>query len=225
MANKSNHEKKVSIILPTYNRYEVAAENVKTLLGQAYENIEIIVCDDSDRDYYIAGNKAFQDIILSNEKVKYKYCAKFDINGVKDYGLARARNHGVIESTGEFLVFLDDRITVAKSDAIAIFADKLKRTKDKVWFFGDKGAQKTNFVENFSAIRRNLMVDGGFFFERIDKYGGMTRELFARFTHQGFKFIYVPEAKGMQICKSRGWDKKPGQIEEMRALLERIWNV
>lgn len=223
MASKTIQDKKVSVIIPTFNRYDVAAENVKTVLAQEYKNIEIIVCDDSDRDYYTKGNKAFQDIILSNEKVKYKYCAKFDINGVKDYGLARARNHGIIESTGEFLIFLDDRITVATPDAIAIFADKLKRTKDKIWFFGDKGAHKENFVENFSAIRKNLMVDAGFFFERIDKYGGMTRELYARFTHQGFKFVYVPEAKGMQICKSRGWDKKPGQIEEMRALLERIW--
>jgi len=224
MGTKTASFKQISVIMPTFNRYEIAVENVQNILNQDYPKIEVVVCDDSDKEYYLAGGQAFKETILKDERVKYEYCARFDVDGNKDYGLARARNFGVIHSTGEYLVFLDDRITPAIPNALKVFAKWLDSTpKEKIWYFGDKGGQKSNFVENFSAIRKAHIVDGGFFFERIDKYGGMTRELFARYTHQGFKFKYIPEAKAQQLCKSRGWDKKPAQITEMRALLEKIW--
>lgn len=211
--------------MPTYNRYEIAVQNVKNILLQDYHKIEVVVCDDSDKDYYLAGGAAFKKTILQDPRVKYEYCARFDIDGNKDYGLARARNFGVIRADGEYLVFLDDRITPAVPDALKIFAEKLDSSKEKFWYFGDKGGQKSNFVENFSAVRKAHIVDGGYFFERIDKYGGMTREVFARYTHQGFNFRYIPEVKAKQLCKSQGWDKKPEQIIEMRAMLEKLWGM
>lgn len=217
--------KLVSVIMPTFNRYEIAVQNIKNILSQKYPKLEVIVCDDSDKDYYLAGGKAFKETILQDSRVKYEYCARFNLNGEKDYGLARARNFGVVKADGEFLVFLDDRITPASPDAIKIFADNLNSSKEKVWYFGDKGGKKTTFVENFSAIRKCHVVDGGYFFERIDKYGGMTREVFARYAHQGFKFKYIEEAKAQPLCKSKGWDKKPDQIVEMRAMLEKLWSV
>lgn len=211
--------------MPTFNRYEVAIQNVKNILAQDYPKLEVIVCDDSDKKYYLTGGQSFKKTIEKDSRVKYEYCARFDVNGNKDYGLARARNFGVVRSEGEFLVFLDDRITPALPNAIRVFANHLNSSKDKVWYFGDKGSKKTTFVENFSAIRKCHIVDGGYFFERIDQYGGMTREVFARYAHQGFSFKYIEDAKATQLCKSRGWDKKPGQITEMRALLEKLWSV
>jgi glycosyltransferase involved in cell wall biosynthesis len=224
MGNKTEF-KLISVIMPTYNRYDIAIQNIKKILDQDYPKIELIVCDDSDKDYYLSGGNSFKETILQDQRVKYEYCARFDINGQKDYGLARARNFGIIHATGEFLIFLDDRITPAAPNAFKIFAQKLEESKEKIWYFGDKGGQKTSFVENFSAVKKSHVVDAGYFFERIDKYGGMTREIFARYSHQGFKFQYVPEAKAQQLCKSRGWDKKPEQITEMRSLLEKLWGI
>ena len=66
-------------------------------------------------------------------------------------------------------------------------------------------------------------MNAGMFLERIDKYGGMTREIFNRCKSQGFKFLYVSEAKAKQVCKSSGWDYKPSHIEEMKNLLKKIW--
>jgi glycosyltransferase involved in cell wall biosynthesis len=212
----------VSVILPTSNRYEVALENIKNILEQSYKMIEVIVCDDSDKDYFEKNSESFRQKLDKN-RCKYVYCARFDANGKKDYGLARSRNFGVIESEGEYLVFLDDRITPAEPNAISIFVSSLKPSKEKIWVFGDKGANKTSFVENFSAIRRSHIVVAGMFCERVDQYGGMTREIISRYTNQGFKFKYVPEAKGKQVCKSRGWDKKPEQISQMGKLLEKLW--
>jgi hypothetical protein len=66
------------------------------------------------------------------------------------------------------------------------------------------------------------MVSAGMFCERIDQYGGMTRELHTRFSSQGFIFKYIPEAKAKQVCKSGGWDKKPEQITAMNSLLDKL---
>lgn len=212
----------VTVVLPTCNRYEVAAENVRNIVQQAYSPLEVIVCDDSDGDYFHRGSKNFRVNLSKLPGVRYLYCARFDVDGKKDYGLARARNFGTLEAEGEFMVFLDDRITPADPGMVDAFVSRL-RGSAKVWLFGDKGAQKQSFVENCSAIRRSELVDAGLFCERIDQYGGMSRELIGRFGRQGFTFAYVPEAKATQVCKSTGWDKKEGQIGQMKAVLRKLW--
>ena len=212
----------VSVVIPTSNRYEVALENIKNILAQSHKLLEVVICDDSDKEYFEKNSESFRKK-LDKDRCKYFYCSRFDAYGQKDYGIARARNLGVIESEGEYLVFLDDRITPANENSISIFVNSLKSCKEKIWVFGDKGANKTSFVENFSAVRRSHIVIAGMFCERIDQYGGMTREIISRYTNQGFKFKYVPEAKGKQVCKSRGWDKKPEQISQMGILLNKLW--
>src|SRR5690606_3144502 len=221
MGDRMTAKDMASVILPTSNRYPVALENIENILAQSYNPIEVIVCDDSDKMYYQAEGKAFQESLKKWPNVKYVYCARFDHLGNKDYGLARARNFGVIESQGQYTILLDDRITPAQPDMIAVFVKRLSEG-DKIWCFGDKGGNKSSFVENCSAILRHHLVDAGMFCERIDKYGGMTRELHGRFSRQGFKFVYLPDAKAKQVCKSRGWDKKPAQIEEMKKLVQRM---
>ena len=138
---------KVSVIFPTCDRYNVALENIKNIQKQQYSPLEIIVCDDSNSSYYKANSEAFIDSLKEIKNVKYNYTARFDVDGNKDYGLARARNVGTIEADGEFLIFLDDRITPKNNLMIVKFIDALKKAKEKVWLFGDKGAKKTSFVE------------------------------------------------------------------------------
>lgn len=214
---------RISVILPTSNRYHVVKENIEGILKQEFPDIEVMLCDDSDLDYYKTNNADIVAFAKSHKNVKYHYTAMFDKDGNKDYGLARARNNGIIEATGEVLVFLDDRITPSNPDAFERFYNCVKSHK-KTWVFGNKGANKTSFVENFSAILRADMVDAGLFNERINKYGGMTRELHGRFTRQDFKFLYMPECLATQVCKSGGWDRKEKEIPEMRALLNRLFS-
>jgi glycosyltransferase involved in cell wall biosynthesis len=211
----------VSVILPTFDRYEIAVQNVDNILKQDYDNFEIIVCDDSNLDY-LKDNIKVRDVLIGR-KIKYFYTALFDHEKNKTYGLAAARNTGVINANGEILVFLDDRITPDKPDMISIFVNKIEEAKgEKVWFFGDKGAHKTAFVENCSAIKRQHIIDAGMFCERITKYGGMTRELFCRFSRQGFKFVYVPEALATALTKSKDRERKEKESVEMKELLRRM---
>ena len=83
------------------------------------ENFELIICDDSDREFYISNKNAITEMLLpleeiSNLKLIYQYTAQFDINGIKDYGLARARNIGIALSSGVFLIFLENNNMIAK---------------------------------------------------------------------------------------------------------------
>jgi len=136
------------------------------------------------------------------------------------YGLAMARNLGVIEASGEILMFLDSRF-VPEPDTIEEFMREL--VEDKVWLFGDKGAGKKSFVENFSMIRRKDFVLAGMCNERINRYGGMSQELRTRFGSQGFKFVYVPKAKAREIKTAEKLSTKRKSIIKMKDLLYKLY--
>lgn len=76
---------------------------LKSLQNQTYENIEIIVVDDSPNDY--AGR---QDIIDRMAEICRQDChVKYLINE-KNLGGSLARNRGIATATGEYITFLDD---------------------------------------------------------------------------------------------------------------------
>lgn len=214
--------KSVSVIIPVCNRYHIARENIKNIQSQKHQDLEIIICDDSSKDYWNENKKAREEMIKESG-ASYFYTALFDKDGNKEYGLGRARNVGVINAVGHMLIFLDERITPANDIFISTFVDKLKEAKDdKKWFFGEKGGNKTSFVENCSAILKKHVVTGGLFCERINKYGGMTREIISRFSRQGFSFVYVPEALCKTLEKSRERERKEKEIPEARDMLRKM---
>ncbi len=86
----------VSIIIPTYNRQDLLKESVESVINQTYKNIELIIVDDGSID----NTKAVVENYLSDPRVKYIY----QINK----GLGEARNNGILNSKGNYLMFLDD---------------------------------------------------------------------------------------------------------------------
>lgn len=186
------NKKTVSVIIPTAGRDNILFSNISELLNQTYQNFEVVVCDDNR---YGTWEMPVLNWIKENRKslpfpVKWVYTRK----GADVYGLAKARNMGVIEATGEVLVFCDDRLKM-HSGAIEAFVNDLvkKLPNKKVWLWGSKGVFKT-FVENFSATWRRSLIDGGMFNERMDEYGGMTQEVASRFNAQGFEMAFCPQA-------------------------------
>ena len=82
-----------SIIIPTYNRLSFLKEAVESVLNQTYQDFELILVDDGSTDAtkeFAAG--------LSN-RLKYIY--------QENSGASAARNHGISESQGEYITFLD----------------------------------------------------------------------------------------------------------------------
>jgi glycosyltransferase involved in cell wall biosynthesis len=210
-----------TVIIPTCNRYPVLLDNLKNIRKQTFAT-EIIVCDDTHIKDLKENRTIIEDIKkLSNQ---YFYSALYDHEGHKLYGLGRARNQGVIHANCEILIFLDDRITPADEKMVATFVEKLKSLPKKYWIFGDKGAQKTSFVENCSATRRQDLITCGMFCESINSYGFMTRELFSRARRQGFEFTYVPTALAKPLCTGsrRNSEERERQVKYSRSILERM---
>ncbi|HJX91730.1 MAG TPA: glycosyltransferase [Pyrinomonadaceae bacterium] len=82
----------VSIIIPCYKQAEFLREAIESCLSQTYRNLEIIVVDDGSPDHTSLVASEYREIKLIRQE---------------NSGLRVARNRGLEESTGEFLIFLD----------------------------------------------------------------------------------------------------------------------
>ena len=96
--------RKVSVIIPTYNRPVELMRSIKTVLDQTYQgDIEIIIVDDSKKSHKGAIEKEFSSVL---KKVKNRYINY--IHKAKKEGSPLARNIGIDKAKGEFIAFLDD---------------------------------------------------------------------------------------------------------------------
>jgi len=86
----------VSIIIPVYNVEKYLRQCLNSVVGQDYENIEVILINDGSPDN--------SDEICSEFSTKYQ-CFRYFVN--KNQGLSATRNFGIKVSTGEYLFFLD----------------------------------------------------------------------------------------------------------------------
>ncbi|HBP38387.1 MAG TPA: glycosyl transferase family 2, partial [Clostridiales bacterium] len=93
---------RVSVIIPTYKRpVEYLARSIDSVRSQSYENIEIIVIDDSP------------DSFESRPDIK-KYIESLPAGTVRylqnptNIGGSLSRNRGMDQATGDFITFLDD---------------------------------------------------------------------------------------------------------------------
>lgn len=182
-------EEPVSIIVPISDNPDVTHRCLEAIAKQTYKNIELIVSDD--------GQNSSEDLVKT-----YAVSVPFPVRYIglpntEGYNLAEARNRGIIEATGDILVFVDQRMGIAE-DAVEKFVNELKPTK---WVYGSKGVKKP-FVENFSAIYRSDLVRMGMFNERCDRYGAMSQEIRSRAIKQGYTLEYVAEAKSVPSKKS-----------------------
>jgi len=93
---------KVSVIIPTFNRFEYLLNTIESVEKQTYNNLEIIVINDksTQKEYYNYDWGAKNITILhleQNTKQKLGYaCAGY------------VRNKGIEISTGKYIAFCDD---------------------------------------------------------------------------------------------------------------------
>lgn len=87
---------KVSIVIPVYNVESYLERCVNSVLRQTYKDFEIILVDDGSTD----GSGALCDKIAASDQ---RICVIHQ----KNQGLSGARNTGIRQATGEYIVFLD----------------------------------------------------------------------------------------------------------------------
>lgn len=87
----------VSIIIPIYNTERYLNRSFGSLFNQTLQNYEIIVIDDCSQDESL---KIIQDKMKTSSHIKL-------VQHFYNQGTLSSRNHGVIESSGQFIMSLD----------------------------------------------------------------------------------------------------------------------
>lgn len=195
-------EKPVSIITPMYS--DLSPEFIEGIKNQDYPNLEWIICNDDPKR---------ERFTVPDIKMPIRY---IDFPS-KGYGLAKQRNLGIIEATGDIIVFCDQRMVMEK-DAVSEF---VKSIAPKRWVYGNKGVKK-EFVENFSAVNRQDLIHVGMFNERIDEYGGMSQYMRSVAKINSFKLDYIETAKATPQGSSKNRYSKRDQIIRMKNRLYKL---
>ena len=87
---------KVSVIVPVYNGAGKIERCLDSLIAQTYENIEIIVIDDGSVD---ASPEICDNYARKDKRIKVIH--------QKNGGVSSARNNGIQNSSGDYIMFLD----------------------------------------------------------------------------------------------------------------------
>ena len=84
----------VSIVIPLYNKEKLIANTLRAVLGQTYQDFEIVIVNDGSTDNSVAEVNKIADrrIRLINQA---------------NAGVSAARNRGIEEARGEYIALLD----------------------------------------------------------------------------------------------------------------------
>jgi len=85
--------KKISVVIPVYNRPDFVKEAIQSVLNQTYQNIELIVVNDGSTDDTI--------------QVLNQFGNKIKVINQQNKGVSAARNSGIENSSGTWIAFLD----------------------------------------------------------------------------------------------------------------------
>ena len=110
----------VSIVIPCYNQGRYLGEAIESARRQSHQAVEVIVVDDGSTDETPSVAAAYPDVRYVHQR---------------NAGTAVARNHGLRESRGAFLVFLDadDRLL---PNAVACSLEYLRRHPEVAFVTG-----------------------------------------------------------------------------------------
>lgn len=102
----------VSVVIPNYNCCAFLPAALESVLAQTYPDVEVLVVDDGSTDESL--------------RVLEPYAGRVRVLRQPNQGVSAARNHGIRESRGELIAFLDaddlwDREKLARQ--VPLFAD------------------------------------------------------------------------------------------------------
>ncbi|MGB5218153.1 MAG: glycosyltransferase family 2 protein [Smithella sp.] len=198
----------ISVIVPVFNSCGVIENCLKAIRNQKgldHKILEIIVVDDASTDTsaQLAGKLCDRLIILQ-----------------KNSGAATARNTGARAASGKIIIFVDSDVILEPhslstfmavfekdeliSAAVGCYSEKPAETK---WFNVYHNAftryhHNLSFKEidwfwgAISAVRKDAFLKSGGFDERYQGASGEDLALGRILFDQGYKIVYIPEAKG-----------------------------
>ena len=204
---------KYSIIICSYNRFELLSETIDSILSVLINRVdyEILIIDNKSTD----PTPSLEEKFNTNKNVKYFLETK--------QGLSHARNRGMIEATGEILVYLDDDVELINNyfevadntlndKSISIFGGKVLPFKTEIpkwlptkYFYlvsifdlGNNVQIVDNLMGANYAMKKEIAKEVGFYNTELGRkgdnlMGGEENDYFDRAKKIGCKIIYNPE--------------------------------
>lgn len=87
----------VSVIMPTHNSSKLLAASIESILGQTYQNLELLITDDCSSD---STRELLESYAAKDPRVKVEYLTK-------NCGPAIARNKSIERASGRYIAFCD----------------------------------------------------------------------------------------------------------------------
>lgn len=116
----SNNTPLVSIIIPAYNTAPYVFRAIESSLRQTHPNIEVLVIDDGSTDDTLRVAESYAE---KDKRVRVFH--------QENAGVSAARNHGIREAHGEYLMFLDSDDWL-EDEAVEILLDAQMKYPDKL---------------------------------------------------------------------------------------------
>lgn len=222
-----------SVIIPTYNRPEMLACAIKSVLDQKYTDFELIIVNDHIDPIELE--------ISSDPRVHL-------INSCKQKGPASARNVGLAVAQRKYISFLDDddyfdpTFLTYTSQYLNKASPNIGMAWTNAWFVSDENVEST-YELNSSQLNESSLIDEflcigtgyGVTFKRecLHKVGGFDEsyrhiedtELFIRALSVGYLPLHIPEFLVSIVEHSNDRQTKisnyPRRIRECKALLKK----
>lgn len=203
----------LTLVITTYNRSRFLQRLLHDLESQTDPQFQVVVAIDGSTD----------DTVEVLNRLKPSYDLKWVDTRCPGYGLAVARNRGILAADGEAVVILDDD-SVPCAGFVAAHKRAVKRRticggprnpsdpRDErmAWKMRELSLLPANtpmsigqlrqdwpnayLIENNICLLREDWIDLGLFSERLKMYGFIGQEFFARAEHLGYRYQYNPEA-------------------------------
>ena len=129
----------VSVIVPVYNVEKYLDECIKSIMEQSYTNLEILLIDDGSSDNSI--NICNRYSLIDN---------RIRVISQKNGGASKARNRGIRESCGEYIIFIDSDDYWDDLDALKVMIGNMSESGADILQFGyKKYYEDINHIENY----------------------------------------------------------------------------
>jgi glycosyltransferase involved in cell wall biosynthesis len=184
---------KVSVVVPLFNKQNYIEQTLRSVMNQTYKNLECLIVDDGSTDNSVAIARKF---IEDNQLPWSLYLQS-------NSGQTKARNHGIRESNGEFIAFLDsddlwapnklelqvkaieeNNKSVLVLSAYAIFSEEVSISR----VVRHRSSKKMNSqwmdlrgfgggLESLGLVRREVLGKIGLFDEQLSSSSGLDLSL------------------------------------------------
>ena len=230
---KFAHQPLISVITPVFNTpVQWLEEAVQSVLGQAYEDWELILVDDNSSDEAL---REYLPVLASRDsRIKV-----FKLEGSR--GISAALNRGIEHARGEWIGFLDHddllepdalfqtaKLLQQIPDADLIYSDEDKLTEagfDAPLFKPDWSPDfflSCNYLCHFITVRRELLLRVGGFRSEFDS--AQDYDLLFRVIEQTDRIHHIPRVlyhwrRSGSSSAISPW-QKPGQLEAARRAID-----